>query len=98
MPEIQITDNVKLNFLDPDKYDFQIGSSVPVWYKICTINYNFYILLECTCNGEGYANEICDVNGQCTCKSNVIGKDCDSCAFGFFGFPDCQGRIWCIHS
>lgn len=33
----------------------------------------------------------CDVfGGQCPCKPNVIGRKCEICKTGFYGFPDCQ--------
>ena len=53
--------------------------------------------LECSCNDTGsYNHSSCDKNGgQCSCKSNVDGIDCDRCKPGFFNFSDagCQGRF-----
>lgn len=29
-------------------------------------------------------------NGSCVCASNVVGRSCDKCAYGFFNFPYCE--------
>lgn len=45
---------------------------------------------DCTCNQCG--SEYCDnINGDCKCKVNVIGKECDKCAPGHYGFGTCYG-------
>lgn len=45
---------------------------------------------ECDPNGS-LNNEICQMfGGQCDCKENVIGRQCNRCKTGYFGFPDCQ--------
>ena len=40
----------------------------------------------------------CGSNGtvqvKCSCKSNVVGENCDQCVDGFYGFPNCQSRFW----
>ncbi|XP_071962430.1 usherin-like isoform X2 [Antedon mediterranea] len=40
----------------------------------------------CTCNAAGTINgsTTCQVNGQCTCKANVIGDKCDQCNYGYY--------------
>lgn len=30
------------------------------------------------------------MGGQCECKKNVIGRRCDACRSGYWGFPDCK--------
>ena len=39
----------------------------------------------------------CGSNGtvqvKCSCKSNVMGDNCDQCVDGFYGFPNCQSRF-----
>ena len=52
-----------------------------------------FLLSGCTCNAEGSENTACDTAGKCTCKANVIGRDCDGCTEGYDGFPDCQGKF-----
>ncbi|XP_053667229.1 laminin subunit alpha [Anopheles marshallii] len=48
---------------------------------------------ECNCNplGVAYNNLQCDMDsGMCECKSNVVGRKCDRCEYGFFNFPYCE--------
>ena len=46
---------------------------------------------------EGSNGNDCDDYGKCNCTNeNVIGDKCNSCAGGFYGFPQCtQGRQFC---
>ncbi|XP_052396695.1 laminin subunit alpha-5-like [Carassius gibelio] len=47
----------------------------------------------CNCSAPGVASlEIgCDThNGQCRCRNNIVGRQCDRCAPGFYGYPDCR--------
>ncbi|XP_072512537.1 laminin subunit alpha-5 isoform X2 [Salminus brasiliensis] len=47
----------------------------------------------CNCSRPGVtAQDInCDTNsGQCRCKANIIGRQCDRCAAGFYGYPNCR--------
>uniref|UniRef100_A0A146MHL0 Laminin subunit alpha n=2 Tax=Lygus hesperus TaxID=30085 RepID=A0A146MHL0_LYGHE len=47
--------------------------------------------LKCMCNPLGSKTLKCDkFGGQCGCKDNVIGRRCEECREGFFGFPDCK--------
>ena len=57
------------------------------------IQFSNFLLSGCTCNAGGSENAACDTAGKCTCKANVIGRDCDSCEEGYYGFPDCQGKV-----
>ena len=42
---------------------------------------------ECGCNPTGSTSLICDtLGGQCHCKLNAVGRTCDRCATGTFGF------------
>lgn len=57
---------------------------------------------ECNCTNTGVehrrdqfsrwiADLSCDtLNGQCSCKTNVIGRTCDRCLDGFWSFPECK--------
>lgn len=52
---------------------------------------------ECGCDPTGSKSAICDsLGGQCTCKLNVVGRKCDECAPGTYGFgPEgCQRKIY----
>uniref|UniRef100_A0A4W6G1P5 Laminin, beta 2 (laminin S) n=1 Tax=Lates calcarifer TaxID=8187 RepID=A0A4W6G1P5_LATCA len=43
--------------------------------------------LSCNCDLQGSISSLCDVRGgQCRCKPNVIGRRCDQCAPGTYGF------------
>ncbi|XP_039265221.2 laminin subunit alpha-5-like isoform X2 [Styela clava] len=50
--------------------------------------------LPCDCSGAGTVGggdvDCEDYGGQCPCKPNVIGRKCDRCMIGFYGFPDCK--------
>ncbi|CAJ0944053.1 unnamed protein product [Ranitomeya imitator] len=43
--------------------------------------------LECHCDPQGSLSAVCDPNGgQCQCRPNVVGRNCDKCAAGTYGF------------
>ncbi|XP_043946347.1 laminin subunit alpha-5 [Protopterus annectens] len=45
----------------------------------------------CNCHEVGAVGSSCaPFGGQCTCKPNVIGRDCSRCATGYWGFPNCR--------
>ena len=72
---------VKINF-----YHYQDH-----YYSYCICNFIFQIL-ACGCNTHGSDGSSCNSNGVCSCKANIIGSKCDSCASGRFNFPICQGK------
>nr|AAI61643.1 LOC100145762 protein [Xenopus tropicalis] len=49
---------------------------------------------ECNCSPTGLQNKTepgCDIQtGQCTCMPNVVGRRCERCAPGFYGYPACR--------
>lgn len=47
--------------------------------------------LPCQCDYDGSLSFECDkFGGQCQCKPNIIGRKCEACKTGYFGFPDCK--------
>ncbi|PKU40260.1 laminin subunit beta-1 [Limosa lapponica baueri] len=50
--------------------------------------------IACKCNPQGSLNTSCSkLGGQCQCKANVVGRCCDTCSAGSygFGFHGCYG-------
>lgn len=50
---------------------------------------------QCECDPTGSRSYECDpLGGQCDCKPNVVGRRCDKCAPGTYGFgPEgCIGK------
>uniref|UniRef100_A0A8C0F1H4 Laminin subunit alpha-5 n=1 Tax=Bubo bubo TaxID=30461 RepID=A0A8C0F1H4_BUBBB len=49
---------------------------------------------DCNCSRPGVQELTepgCDVDsGQCRCKPNIIGRQCDLCAPGFYHYPNCR--------
>lgn len=55
-----------------------------------TANYNNGAL-PCNCDSEGSTSFECDkFGGQCPCRPNIIGRRCEICKSGFYGFPRCR--------
>ncbi|KAM4737780.1 laminin subunit alpha-5 isoform 2-T2 [Anableps anableps] len=47
----------------------------------------------CNCSRPGIVSPdvSCDTDsGQCRCRNNVVGRQCDRCAPGFYGYPNCR--------
>lgn len=45
----------------------------------------------CNCNPDGSQSNDCDpLTGQCTCRANYTGLQCDSCLYGSYNFPYCR--------
>lgn len=74
---------------------------VPNWVYVCILSYVlFSLLLACECDSTGSYSSICEpVGGECKCKPNVIGRKCDYCAPGTYGFgPEgCKGAFQSLH-
>ncbi|KAH0550044.1 laminin subunit alpha [Cotesia glomerata] len=55
-----------------------------------TANYNNGAL-PCHCSAHGTTSFECDkFGGQCPCKPNIIGRRCEICKTGFYGYPNCR--------
>uniref|UniRef100_A0A669P238 Laminin subunit beta-1 n=1 Tax=Phasianus colchicus TaxID=9054 RepID=A0A669P238_PHACC len=45
------------------------------------------LFVSCKCNPQGSLNASCSkLGGQCHCKANVVGRCCDTCSAGSYGF------------
>ncbi|XP_054881817.1 laminin subunit alpha-5-like, partial [Poeciliopsis prolifica] len=47
----------------------------------------------CNCSRPGIVSldVSCDTDsGQCRCRNNIVGRQCDRCAPGFYGYPNCR--------
>ncbi|XP_026517360.1 laminin subunit beta-2-like, partial [Terrapene carolina triunguis] len=45
----------------------------------------------CACSPEGSVSELCDpVSGQCRCQHGAMGRRCNQCLPGQWGFPACR--------
>ena len=53
------------------------------------------IHIECVCHVQGLLT--CKLNGNCTCKENVVGNTCANCKVNYYGFPDCTGKFYSFH-
>ncbi|XP_016138604.1 laminin subunit beta-1-like [Sinocyclocheilus grahami] len=67
---------------------------------ICSISAIMYNgALACQCDRQGSLSAECDkVGGQCHCKPNVIGRKCDQCAPGTYGFGPYGCTVCDCHS
>ncbi|KFM11849.1 Laminin subunit alpha-3, partial [Aptenodytes forsteri] len=65
--------------------------------EVCEKHYFSYHPLagceSCNCSEKGVVNvaspECEKTNGQCKCKPGIKGRQCDQCAPGTYGFPNC---------
>lgn len=73
---------------------FHINTTVEGFCKAAvfslTADYNNGAL-PCDCDYGGSLSFECEkFGGQCQCKPNVIGRKCELCKTGYYGFPDCR--------
>ena len=51
---------------------------------------------DCDCEFSGSESSVCNMElGQCACLPNVIGRSCDRCTLGYFGFGQPSGCLPC---
>ena len=48
---------------------------------------------DCSCNAEGSTSLSCDEYGKCFCKENFMSNKCKICAPGYYGLPNCTGKL-----
>ena len=53
--------------------------------------FRFKYFSACDCNSIGSLDNFCNVTtGQCKCRANTYGRECDQCRTNFWNFPNCQ--------
>ncbi|XP_018008782.1 laminin subunit alpha [Hyalella azteca] len=76
------------------KDNFQLRENITGFCRDATfaLTVEFYGgALYCDCDYYGsYTIECEEFGGACPCRPNVIGRRCDRCKTGYFGFPNCQ--------
>lgn len=84
---------------DKEEMPNVIGS-IGMDYKNTFIVLLFLFYPECQCDPQGSLSAVCDPNGgQCQCRPNVVGRKCDKCAPGTYGFgPNGCKRMYCCIS
>ena len=54
---------------------------------------NLILIIACACESIGSLNQVCNTgDGQCECKANYGGRQCDECQNGFYYYPDCYSK------
>ena len=58
------------------------------------IVFYFFQISACNCNTQGSDGIACNSYGECNCKDNIAGSQCNICADGFYNFPTCkEGKL-----
>ncbi|CAF0941718.1 unnamed protein product [Rotaria sordida] len=76
-------------------YDLKIQQASPfcrqaLYSLSATFNEQAYPCI-CDVRGSTDPNSQCEpYGGQCSCKPNVIGRRCNRCRTGYWGFPNCR--------
>lgn len=52
--------------------------------------YYYYYLLGCDCDVFYSTGNCSEGTGLCECRKEYQEPNCDSCSFGYFGFPECK--------
>ena len=53
----------------------------------------YFCFSACECNMIGSQNDVCNLgDGQCECKTNYAGRQCDECQKGYYSYSSCYGE------
>ena len=82
------------------KYNIKPNTAfLPMWYIVFLYEINIHkimIFLACDCSTYGSSSTVCGSSGECTCNSNFTGTKCASCNTGYYNYPNCYCKIYCI--
>uniref|UniRef100_A0AAY5KK94 Laminin, beta 2 (laminin S) n=1 Tax=Esox lucius TaxID=8010 RepID=A0AAY5KK94_ESOLU len=68
-----------------ERYRCHEGLVVKVFRSVHLITSLFFP--ACQCDPQGSVSSVCDIRGgQCRCRPNIIGRRCDKCGPGTYGF------------
>lgn len=59
--------------------------------SVSILNNIFFFHLACDCNSVGSLDNFCDSQtGNCKCRLNTYGRQCDECQPGYWNYPNCR--------
>lgn len=75
-----------------DHFNIQLNASEFCRSAVFSLTAEYNVgALPCACDIDGSKSFECEpFGGQCECKPNIIGRQCEACKTGFFGFPECK--------
>lgn len=75
-----------------DHFNIQLNASDFCKSSVFSLTAEYNVgALPCNCDIDGSRSFECEqFGGQCLCKANIIGRQCEACKTGFYGFPDCK--------
>ena len=76
-------------------YDLKISQASPfcrqALYSLSATFNERAVSCQCDQRGSTDPSGLCDpYGGQCSCRPHVIGRRCDRCRTGYWGFPNCR--------
>ena len=89
-----LTTKFKRSCLDEDSLPFNKPPDGFCMQALTTLTSEFTNkTYQCNCHQRGSLSFECNkVGGQCSCRRGVVGRNCDKCQTGYYGFPYCKGK------
>ena len=65
-------------------------------YQNFNVKTSYLFSIACDCNANGALGDLlCNTgDGQCNCKDNFGGRQCDECKDGFYQYPYCYSKYF----
>lgn len=75
-----------------DHFNVQLNASDFCKSSVFSLTADYNVgALPCNCDIDGSKSFECEqFGGQCQCKPNIVGRMCEACKTGFYGFPECK--------